>query len=70
MKADGYRRFLFDNVQCIAENTARMAANGKYYPVSYQELMHPKPKDMRTGEEIIADIVKKVGLEVKEDEYI
>lgn len=35
------------------------------YPTSHlRELLHPKPQDTRTGDEIAADVIKAAGLEL------
>jgi len=53
-----YRVYMSDVLRCIA--------NGMYKgdPVKkrYYEILHPEPVDNRTGEEIAADIVKRIGL--------
>ena len=42
----------------ISENTARNAG-GRYLSLSYMEIIHPKPVDNRTGDEIVDDIRKR-----------
>lgn len=42
----------------------RLAPQQKY-PISHlRELLHPKPQDTRTGDEIAADVIKAAGLEL------
>lgn len=59
-----YRAYLYENIRLLCENSAGLVSGGKYIPVSYQEIAHPKPVDNRSAEEIIADIIKNAGLEV------
>lgn len=60
-------------MRMVTENTAKFAG-GAYMSVSFRELLHPKPIDSRTGDEIVADIVKNAGLtiagEVEENECL
>lgn len=37
---------------------------GKYVQADYWELTHPRPVDPRTGDEIAADVITRLGLEV------
>lgn len=59
-----YLEYLYENIRLLCENSAGLVSDGKYIPASYQEIMHPKPVDNRSAEEIIADIIKNAGLEV------
>lgn len=52
-----------DGVRMASENTAKFAG-GSYLTVRYGEMIRPKPKDTRTGDEIVADIVRKAGLKI------
>lgn len=33
--------------------------------MKFSEVLNPKPTDKRTGEEIAADVIKDIGLEVR-----
>ena len=48
----------------ITENTAKMGG-GSFMQAKLKEIIDPKPVDKRTGEQIVADIIKKAGLEVR-----
>ena len=37
---------------------------GSYIKIEYADIINPKPKDERSGEEIAADIIARMGLEV------
>ena len=50
-------------MRIITENTAKMVG-GSCVSVSFADIIDPKPVDNRTGEEIVAEIIKKAGLEV------
>ena len=52
-----------------AENTAKMVG-GSYIKTAYADIIDPKPRDNRTGEEIADEIIKKCGLEVTKDESV
>lgn len=47
----------------ISENTAKFAG-GSFMSASLSDILHPKLKDTRTGDEIVADIVQGAGLKV------
>lgn len=56
-----YQIYVADTLQTISENTS-ILARGKYVAKQYSEIIHPKPKDTRTGAEIAADVIKNAGL--------
>lgn len=58
-----FREYVADGVHMISENTAKFSG-GSYLSVRYDDIIHPKPRDTRTGEEIAADIIKRAGLKV------
>lgn len=64
MEEKSCRVYITDALQVIAENTARMVG-GKAMTTRWEELLNPKPKDTRTGEEIVADVLRKGGLKLK-----
>ena len=59
-----YRIYVTDCLRMIAENTAKLS-KGSYTAAIFYDIINPKPKDERSGEEIAADIIKKAGLEVR-----
>lgn len=69
-EAERYRAYLYECIRIIGENTAGLVKEGRYIPTAYDEVIHPKPQDNRTAEEIVADVVKKAGLEVRKRESV
>ena len=41
-------------------------AQRKTLTVRYEDVIHPKPVDNRTGDEIAEDVIKRLGLRIKE----
>lgn len=68
-KLTAYRIYVSDALKVIGENTARFAS-GTYLTRRYADVVNTKKPDTRTGEEIVADIIKKAGLVVKTNESI
>ena len=64
-----YRIYVTDCLRMMAENTARFA-KGTYVKKRYADFLQKPAKDNRTGEEIVADVVKKAGLVVIKNESI
>ena len=58
-----YRIYVSDCLRIISENTAKMGG-GSYISAKFIDIINPQPMDNRAGEEIVADIIKKAGLEV------
>lgn len=54
-----YRVYMSDAIFTIAETVARKF-DGKYMGYRYLDLVEPQPEETRTGEEIIADLGKKL----------
>ena len=48
-------------------NSLYFKANNRRYTISLYDMMHPKPVDNRTGEEIAMDVIKNAGLKPKGD---
>lgn len=46
-------------------NSLYYKANNQRYTVMYNDILHPKAVDNRTGEEIADDVIKNVGLKQK-----
>lgn len=42
----------------------RLAPQQKYPTQHLGDMLHPKPKDTRSGDEIAADVIKAAGLEL------
>lgn len=62
---DIFHDYIANGIQMISENTARKAGD-RYLSLSYREIIHPKPVDNRTGDEIVEDIIRRAGLTVVE----
>ena len=58
-----YRIYVTDCLRMATENTAKMS-QGSYTAARFYDIINPKPVDNRTGEEIVADIIKRAGIEV------
>jgi hypothetical protein len=58
-----HREYIAKCARIITENTAKFSS-GSYIGIEYSEIIHPKPKDNRTAEEIVADVIEKAGIEV------
>ncbi len=65
-KTEAYRIYVTDALRVVAENTARFAS-GNYIKARYADMIEPKKQDNRTGDEIVADIIKRAGLVVKSE---
>ena len=61
-KDTAYRVYVTDCLKLIAENTGNISLKLRYY-----DIIHPKKSDNRTGDEIVADIIKRAGLVVKSE---
>ena len=59
---ESYKIYTAECLRIITENTAKMVG-GSCVSVSFADIIDPKPVDNRTGEEIVAEIIKKAGLE-------
>lgn len=62
-----YRFYVTECLRHISENAAKTVsamlgkdAEAKYINVSFEEILHPKPAETRTSEEIISHIKKKL----------
>lgn len=58
MKEMSFRVFVTDTLRIIGENTARFAGGG-YGQQRWYDIITKKP-DNRTGDEIAADIIRKI----------
>ena len=67
LQKDGEREMLGQYIamglKMLTENTSKMVG-GSYLAVSYTDIIHPKPKDERTGDEIVADVIRGAGLKI------
>lgn len=59
---DAFQTYVAECMRMISENSAKFGGN--YMSASLNDILHPKPKDTRTGDEIAADIIKRAGLKV------
>ncbi len=64
LEEKAYKIYVTDSLKSIAENTARYAGGG-YPAIRYADLIEQKPHEEKSGEEIVADVIKKSGLVVK-----
>lgn len=56
-------------IRLLTENTAKMALPGTeavYVTRELSDLLRPQTQDERSGEEIVADILQRAGIEVIE----
>lgn len=65
-KEEAYRWYMAECLLMATENTAKFVG-GRYMTLSFDELLHPKPVDNRTGDEIVADIIRGAGLTIVEE---
>ena len=56
-----YRTYMSDCLKVLTENTAKYFG-GNYAQVRYIDIVTPKSRDIRSGEEIAADVIQKTGL--------
>ena len=61
-KDTAYRVYVTDCLKLITENTGNISLKLRYY-----DIIQPKKEDTRTGDEIVADIIKRAGLVVKSE---
>ena len=61
-KDTAYRVYVTDCLKLIAENIGNISLKLRYY-----DIIQPKKADTRTGDEIVADIIKRAGLVVKSE---
>lgn len=54
-REEAYRIYVTKSLQ--------LAPQGKYLTVQYQDLLNPEEKDMRSGDEIVEDIMLRAGLQ-------
>lgn len=63
-KEKAYREYVCENLRIIGENTSKIGG-GSYFKASLSDVLKQKPKvEDKTGEEIVADVVKRCGLKV------
>jgi hypothetical protein len=51
--------YVSDALKCVAENTAKYGGGG-YIKQRYADIIHPKPEETRTGDEIIEHMKEKL----------
>lgn len=54
-----YQVYVTDALQAIAENTAKYGG-GSYIKIRWYDVIHPKPVETRTAEEIIAQVTSRL----------
>ena len=64
IEAEAFRGYIADCLWAIAKNTAN-SCGGQYFETKFRDgIKEAKPEDTRTGDEIVADIIKRAGIEV------
>jgi len=58
---NAWRAYAGECLRLMTENTAKMGG-GSYIQAKWADIINPKPTDNRTGEEIVADVIKNAGL--------
>ena len=58
-----YRIYVTNCLRIMTENTAKQFG-GNYVTAEYEDLIKPKKKDNRTGNEIAADVIRNAGIKV------
>ena len=58
-----YRIYVTNCLRIMTENTAKQAG-GNYMTAEYEDLIKPKKKDNRTGNEIATDVIRNAGIKV------
>lgn len=53
-----YQTYITDALKQITENTAKYSGGGWYIKPRYYDILHPKPEETRTEEEIVAKVLK------------
>lgn len=58
-----YRAYVTDSLRVITENTARSAVGGTYITKRWIEVeTHGFQEDERSGDEVAADVIRRIGL--------
>ena len=69
-RAEICRIYVTDCLRLIAENTAKQCEgqyiSKRYYDVAHGDMNGSQSADSRSGEEIAADVIKRLGLNFKE----
>ena len=60
---DVFMVYITECARMISENASKFVG-GSYMLAKFNDVIHPQPVDNRTGEEIVADVIDKIGLEV------
>ena len=64
LEREAYRGYIADCLWAIAKNTAN-SCGGSYFETKFRDgIKESKPEDNRTGDEIVADIIARAGIEV------
>jgi hypothetical protein len=54
-----YQIYVTDSLRQITENTAKYGGGG-YIKARYYDILHPKPEETRTAEEIVEHVTKRL----------
>lgn len=55
--------YITENIRLMNENLAKQVG-GNYQTAKFEDIIHPKPIDTRTGAEIAADVIERAGLKL------
>lgn len=58
---NAWKAYAGECLRLMTESTAKMGG-GSYIQAKWADIINPKPIDERTGEEIVADVIKNAGL--------
>lgn len=58
-----YRSYVSEGLRVISESAANIRY-GPYLKVRLSDIMYPKPKDERTGEEIATELFSRMGIQI------
>lgn len=64
LEREAFRGYIADCLWAIAKNTAN-SCGGTFFETKFRDgIKEAKPEDNRTGDEIVADIIARAGIEV------
>ncbi len=59
-KEEAYRAYVAECMRMISVNTAKYAG-GSYMSAGYMEILHPRPLDTRTADEVVRHIKQRLS---------
>lgn len=65
IELESYRNYMAGCARILTENTAKFAG-GNYMTMEYDDVIHPKPKDNRTADDIVNELIEKAGIGVRD----